>query len=71
MALISQALQLGETDAEGLMILAAAHAAKEEFKPAAETAKKAMQLAKQEKNSEIQNQLKTQLSCYKKGKALA
>ncbi len=70
MTLISQALQLGETDAEGLMILAAAHAAKDEFKPAVETVKRATQLAKQAKDSTLLPELKTQLVCYKKSKPL-
>ncbi len=63
---ISKALQHGETDAEGLMILAAAHAAKDEFKVAVETIKRAIQLAKQEKDAARQMELKTHLACYKK-----
>ena len=68
--LISKALQLGEADAEGLMVLAAAHAEKGEFKIAVETAKRATQLAKQTKNSSLLPELKTQLACYKKSQPL-
>ena len=67
MELISQALQQGETDAEGLMVLAAAHAAKGEFKAAVGTVKQAIPLAKQAKESTLLTQLKKQLSFYKKG----
>jgi len=70
MELISQALQQGESDAEGLMVLAAAHAAKGEFKVAAETVKRAAQLAKQAKNSALLPELKKQIACYKKGSPL-
>ncbi len=69
-ALISKALQMDEPDAEGLMVLAAAHAAKGEFKIAAETAKRATQLAKQAKDSTLLPELKTQLACYKKSTPL-
>jgi len=68
--LISKALQMDEPDAEGLMVLAAAHAAKGEFKTAAETVKRATQLAKQAKNSELLPELKNQLACYKKSAPL-
>jgi len=68
--LISQALQQGESDAEGLMVLAAAQAQSDRFKDAVNTAKKAMQLAKKSNNSELMAELKEQLACYKKGKPL-
>jgi len=66
LALISKALQMDEPDAEGLMVLAAAHAAKGEFKIAAETVKRATQLAKQAKDSTLLPELKRQLANYKK-----
>jgi len=52
------------------MVLAAAHAAKGEFKVAAETVKRAAQLAKQAKNSALLPELKKQIACYKKGSPL-
>jgi len=70
LALISKALQQDEPDAEGLMVLAAAHAAKGEFKIAVETVKRAIALAKQTKDSALLPELKSQLACYKKSQPL-
>lgn len=67
MALLSEALEMTEPDAESLMILAAAHAQQGEFKAAVETVKRATQLAKQAKDSTLTGELKNQLACYKKG----
>ena len=70
LVLISKALQQDEPDAEGLMVLAAAHAAKGEFKIAVETVKRAIALAKQTKDSALLPELKSQLACYKKSQPL-
>ena len=69
-ALVSKAIQMNKTDAECLMILAAAHAQKGKFKAALETAKKAIQQAKKEKNAELTTTLKNQLAYYKKSEPL-
>jgi twitching motility protein PilT len=64
--LIGRASQLGANDAKTFMILAAAQAQTGDFKSAVETAKKAIPLAKKERNAECQRELKQNLSCYKK-----
>jgi len=68
---VSRALELmGEPSAKTLLILAAAHAENGEFKQAVETAKKAVLLAKQAKDSARLAELKKHLACYKKKNAL-
>ncbi len=66
--LVAKAFRKSEADSEGLMILAAAQAECGRFKDAVETVKKAMQHAKQEKDSNRTAELKTQLALYKKSK---
>lgn len=66
--LIERAIQLGAKDAETFMILAAAQAEAGNFKEAVSTAKKAMPLAKQERNKECLRELDQQLEYYKRSK---
>lgn len=66
--LITRAMGLGANDAETYMVLAAAKAETGEFKAAVEHVKQALQLAKKEKNSELQSELQHQLSFYKKSR---
>lgn len=65
--LAQRAIDLGETSAESLMVLAAAQAQNENFRDAFESVKKAVQLAKADKDSDMLSRLKKQLSYYKKG----
>lgn len=66
--LIQRAIELGAKDSETLMILAAAHAESRDFKSAIDTIRKAMSIAKQERNKDALRELDQQLSFYKKGK---
>ncbi len=67
--LIGRAMQLSAAvNAETLMILAAAQAENGNFKAAMETVKKAMPLAKQERNSSCLRELGQQFGYYKKSK---
>lgn len=66
--LIQRAIIMGEHNAEAFMILAAAQAQSGAFKDAVDTVKKALHLAKDEKNSECLRELEQQLSFYKKSK---
>lgn len=65
--LAERAIEIGEEDAEGLMILAAAQAENGQFKEAVHTAKKALQQAKKEQDPDTVSELKQQLDCYKRG----
>ncbi|QHI70934.1 PilT/PilU family type 4a pilus ATPase [Tichowtungia aerotolerans] len=62
-----RAIDLSEKDAESLMILAAAQAETGDFREAVDNVKKAIQMAKSERNSEQLSELKAQLVFYKKG----
>ncbi|MCC7300417.1 MAG: type IV pilus twitching motility protein PilT [Verrucomicrobia bacterium] len=64
--LIQRAIQLGAKDVQTLMILAAAQAANSDFKSATETAKEAIKLAKQERDTGSLHELELQLGYYKK-----
>ncbi|NOU36754.1 MAG: PilT/PilU family type 4a pilus ATPase [Kiritimatiellaceae bacterium] len=66
--LIERAIQLGAKNSETFMVLAAAQAESGNFKTAVETAKKAIQLARQECNTDCLHELDQQLSCYKKSR---
>jgi len=66
--LINRAVGLGADDAETFMILAAAQAESGDFKAAVATVKKALPLAKQERNAECLRELPQHLSYYKKSK---
>jgi twitching motility protein PilT len=66
-ALIKRAISLaGASDAETLMTLAAAQAESRDFKAAVETVKRALELAKKERNADCLRELEQQLSYYKK-----
>jgi twitching motility protein PilT len=62
-----RAIDLSSQDAVSLMILAAAQAQVGEFRDAVETVKKAIPMAKLDRNKEILNELKTQINIYKRG----
>jgi twitching motility protein PilT len=66
--LINRAISLNSTDAETLMILAAAQAESGDFKAAVETVKDALQLAKKEHNAECLRELPQHLHYYKKSR---
>jgi cytochrome c-type biogenesis protein CcmH/NrfG len=66
--LIQRAIIMGEHNAESFMTLAAAQAESGNFKDAIETVKKALQLAKEEKNPQFLRELEQQLGFYKKSK---
>ncbi len=65
LGLIERAIQLGAKDSETFMILAAAQAEGGNFKTAVETVKKAIQLAKQERNTDCLREMEHQLAYYK------
>jgi twitching motility protein PilT len=65
LGLIERAIQLGAKDSETFMILAAAQAEGGNFKTAVETVKKAIQLAKQERNTDCLREMEHQLTYYK------
>jgi len=64
--LIQRAIILGEHNAESFMILAASQAESGDFKAAVETVKDALQLAKQEHNTDCLRELPQHLNYYKK-----
>jgi tetratricopeptide (TPR) repeat protein len=68
LGLIERAIQLGAKDSDTFMILAAAQAEGGNFKTAVETVKKAIQLAKQENNTDCLREMEHQLAYYKESK---
>ena len=62
-----RALDLDGQDSETLMILAAAQAETGDFRDAVDSVKKAIPMAKSERNNERLTELKAQLNFYKKG----
>lgn len=64
-----RAIDLSESNAETLMILAAAQAESGDFRDATDSVKKAIQLARAARESERIKELKVQLAFYKKGQA--
>lgn len=67
MEIIQRAIHLSSESGENLMVLAAAQAAAGNFATAAETAKRAIPMAKKEKDSATASALKTQIAGYKNG----
>ncbi len=68
--LVKRAIQLDGEDEESLMVLAAAQSAAGDFAAAADTAKRALPMAKQKKNADVLQALKMHIACYKKGRPL-